>query len=77
MRVLMKKGTFVRQGATGNQSVTGVGFQGKVLICWHTRQTAVGSTSGLQAGFGFAVSSSQRFCCAYASDTAVAVSNTG
>lgn len=39
-----KKGTFTGDGATGDQSVTGVGFQPVALLIWSTMQTAAGLT---------------------------------
>lgn len=49
-----KKGTFNKTTATGNQSVTGVGFQPKAIIFYHTGQAAEGFAAHIAAGYGFA-----------------------
>ncbi|CCF85398.1 hypothetical protein [Nitrolancea hollandica] len=45
MALLTKVGSFTGGGSLGNQSVTGVGFQPKVLILWSSNQTAINSWS--------------------------------
>jgi len=75
----VKRGTFVAATATGNQAVTGVGFQGKVLLLQATRQTAHGTieTGGMALSVGAATSSTQRWANAIAADDAAATSNAG
>ena len=38
--------SFNKSGSTGTQTVTGVGFPGKVVLLWSTKQSAVGATTG-------------------------------
>lgn len=40
--------TFIKQGTTGVQTITGVGFQGKALLLWSTRLTGLGTATGTQ-----------------------------
>lgn len=54
-------GSFTGDGTTNNQSVTGVGFQPKLVIFWYTFNTSDGSAVNYQFGMGAAVSSSSRF----------------
>lgn len=62
-----KVGSFTSAAGTGNQSVTGVGFQPKVVIFFGAGASAVDMTQV----FGVAVSSSQRWvAAAYADDAA-------
>jgi len=73
----VKKGTFTRQASTGNQPVTGVGFQPKAVIFFWTNQTAEGFSAGLSYGVGFAASATQEFALSMAADDNVATTNDG
>lgn len=55
-----KAGTFTGSGSTGNQSITGVGFQPKVVLFRYNMSTTTGSQSDSVIGFGVGVSSSDR-----------------
>lgn len=51
----VKKGTFVKNTATGAQAVTGIGFQPKAVIFWWTRQnTFATNAAGNSTGYGIA-----------------------
>lgn len=54
-------GSFDLNTTTGNQSVTGVGFQPKAILFFVNSLNASGSAAGMTGGVGFAVSSSARF----------------
>lgn len=55
---LVKKGTIVKNTATGAQAVTGVGFQPKAVVFWWTRQnTFNANNAGISTGYGFAANS--------------------
>lgn len=69
------KGSFSANTATGNQAVTGVGFQGKAILLWGVRRTATGYGSGGSFFYGAATSSSARWAFAVCSDDAAATSN--
>jgi len=72
------RGVFAANTSTGNQSVTGLGFQPKVVLFWATRNTAHGFLAAtIQQMFGVAVSSTQRWVYVGASDNAAASSNAG
>jgi hypothetical protein len=55
-----KAGTFTGSGSTGNQSITGVGFQPKVVLFRYNMATSTGSSSDSVIGFGVGISSSDR-----------------
>jgi hypothetical protein len=79
LSVDVKKGVFVCNTSTGNQSVTGVGFQPKAIILWGVKLT---SNNTFESGdnafwFGAATSATERWCMSGAEDDAVATSNTG
>jgi hypothetical protein len=62
---------------TGNLTIdTGGGFTGKLIRFFWTRQTAAGAAAAYSGGEGWAVSSTQRVCQAWAGDDALATSNT-
>lgn len=67
MALSVKQGTFSKATSTGNQAITGIGFQPKVLILWASRQTSLGADAsfGLSDGatffMGFAIATGQ-FC---------------
>ena len=58
--VLAKAGSFIGNGSTGNQSVTGVGFQPKVVLFRYNMSPSDGSQSDSVTGFGVGISSSDR-----------------
>jgi hypothetical protein len=58
--LLTKAGSFTGSNSTGNQAVTGVGFQPKVVLFRYTMQGADGSMGDSSIGFGVGVSSSDR-----------------
>jgi len=59
--MLVKYGSFAKPNATtGNQSVTEVGFQPKVVMFFGNGLTADGNTTGVQEYFGAATSSTKR-----------------
>lgn len=64
-QVLFKKGTLTAQTSTGNQQITGVGFQPKALIFFYTTQTATGNSSASSGyGMGFTTGSSNSYAVA-------------
>lgn len=72
------QGNFVRKtDGPGTQTVSGVGFQGKAILFWWTRQSTIGKGSGLSSGIGFATASSQEYSVAWAADNGASPSNTG
>jgi hypothetical protein len=75
----VKKGVFACNTSTGNQSVTGVGFQPKAIILWGVKLT---SNNTFESGdnafwFGAGTSATQRWVIAGAADDGVTTSNTG
>lgn len=46
------KGTFTANTATGNQTISGIGFTPKAIILWTSYQTATGFTDGYQFQIG-------------------------
>jgi hypothetical protein len=58
--LLTKAGSFLGNGSTGNQSVTGVGFQPKVVLFRYNMGGADGTQSDSVIGFGVGISSSDR-----------------
>lgn len=55
-----KVGSFAMNTSTGNQSVTGLGFQPEAIIFFYNKETADGFSDGFQTGIGLATSSSNR-----------------
>jgi hypothetical protein len=55
-------GTFSLNASTGNQSVTGLGFQGKCGVFWTVAMNAAGAAANVDASYGVAVSSTERGC---------------
>ena len=75
MGLSVKSGTFEHPATTGNYSISGVGFQPKVLLLWHVNKASgFGADSHLQVGMGAATSSSARWAVLAASKDAVATS---
>jgi len=58
--VSVKAGSFQGSGSTGNQSITGVGFQPKVVLFRYNMATSTGSAADSVIGFGVGISSSDR-----------------
>ncbi|HEU5130445.1 MAG TPA: hypothetical protein VFT26_00035, partial [Pyrinomonadaceae bacterium] len=58
--LLAKAGSFSASGSTGNQSVTGIGFQPKVVLFRYNMMSGDGSSADSVIGFGVGVSSSDR-----------------
>jgi hypothetical protein len=77
MALNVKKGSFVANTATGNQAVSGVGFQPQAIVLWATGQTATGYAANNALAVGFGVSSSQRRAMSYFDDDNAATSNSG
>lgn len=64
MALDVKVGTFTPGGSTGNQSITGVGFQPKLVLFLTAFANSRAPTDGLaheEVGFGAACSSTERF----------------
>jgi hypothetical protein len=58
---LYAQGTFARkQDGPGLQTVSGVGFEGRALLLYWTRQGAFGTRIGLSAGIGLVATASQQ-----------------
>lgn len=60
MGAKVQKGFFQKNTGTGNQTITGVGFQPRAVIFFWTRQTAAGYVANESMGFGFAAGGNQR-----------------
>lgn len=60
MALQVKVGTLTQPTSTGNQAVTGIGFQPKFILFFITNQAAIGNSVNLQKGYGMAISSSAR-----------------
>ncbi|HEX2271978.1 MAG TPA: hypothetical protein VHH35_20715, partial [Pyrinomonadaceae bacterium] len=58
--LLAKAGSFGGSGSTGNQSITGIGFQPKVVLFQYNMATSDGSHGDSVIGFGVGISSSER-----------------
>ncbi len=69
-------GNFAGSGLTGNQAITGVGFQPDAVLIFGTEDTLVddNSTNGLFF-LGFAVSATERACISISADNNEATSN--
>jgi hypothetical protein len=72
----VKKGTFVANTSTGDQTVTGINdgsdFVGKALLLWTTYQTATGYTDEKIWQMGFTDGTNDRSVCSRASDNEAA-----
>lgn len=71
------EGTFVKNTTTGNQSVSGVGFQPRAIIFFWSRQSSAGFSAFRSNGVGFATGATNQRAVAVAEDDAAATSNTG
>lgn len=58
--LLAKAGSFAGSGSTGNQSITGIGFQPKVVLFQYNMATSDGSHADSVIGFGVGISASDR-----------------
>lgn len=74
MSLLVKKGTFQANTVTGNQPVTGVGFQPKAVIFWLAPATADANAGNAALGFGMAASATEQTAYSSASDDTVGTS---
>lgn len=77
MAVQAKRGSFTANTSTGNQAITGVGFQPDVVLFMCVLQTATGDNDHHIGSFGAAKSSTNRWATAWASDDGGAASNGG
>lgn len=59
-----KVGEITVPSVTGNQAITGVGFQPDVIILFGTGNTSSATVTGYSSGLGFATSSSNQACTA-------------
>ena len=60
MALSSKVGTFTTNTVTGNQAITGVGFQPKIVFIFATQKTAAGASVDMSLCFGVGVSSTSR-----------------
>lgn len=79
MPLLTKVGSFTKIGATGTQSITGVGFTPKAIIFWTTGSASASGTwqSHVFSTLGFTTGPTNSFAVAATSEDAIATSNTG
>ncbi len=64
-------GGFAQPGSTGNQAITGVGFQPKAVLFFMGDPTSDGSTIDLRMGLGFGISSTDRWAVSDDSDDGI------
>lgn len=76
MALSVKAGHFTANTSTGNQSVTGVGFQGKALILFCGYLTSATESGKSIFGFGAATSSSERWAINGAASDATTTTDT-
>lgn len=62
MAVSTYVGSFTANATTGNQSITGLGFQPKAVIFWATITSVVGGNNEMRSTFGCATSSTTEWC---------------
>jgi hypothetical protein len=75
MALLAQVGKLDVPASTGNQVITGLGFQPKALLFWYTMRTDDGVSGGLGVGFGGATSSTDLFSVASNGDDNVGTAN--
>ena len=75
MALLVASGTFEGQLDTGNQPVTGVGFQPKAIILYCTGQTSFGGSSDCRLVMGMATSAANEAVITWESDSGVSTSD--
>jgi hypothetical protein len=73
-QVLAKAGSFATNTTTGNQSITGVGFQPKVVLFFLNRRVSDGTAADAMIGFGVGISSSARRAAGFLSPDALTTS---
>ncbi len=61
MALSLDQGSFALNTSTGNQAVTGVGFEPKVILFYLVDATGDGSAASYAFGLGSAISSTERF----------------
>lgn len=69
-------GNFAASNSTGNQSVTGVGFQPDGIIFLNNQRTSFSGGGDVRQCMGFATSSSERGCIGAFSENGIVTSNT-
>ncbi len=72
----VKADSFSINAATGNQSITGLGFQPKIVLFFPSGRTSVGIGAGSNMSFGAAISSTSRFAVTTNAQNAVVTTNT-
>jgi hypothetical protein len=72
----VKKGSFSANTSTGNQAVSGVGFEPKAVIIWGVSLTAAGYGTGWASSFGCATSATQEWVLSNWSANAAATTDT-
>lgn len=77
MAVVAKRGSFVANTTTGNQAITGLGFQPSAVIFLSASLTALGGADADLGAVGVAVSPTQRWSVAWARDDTGAAANAG
>ena len=70
MALLTKVGSVEAPIATGTFTISGVGFQGKIVIFWMTRAAGGGFSAENRIAFGAAKSSTERYCVTCATEDA-------
>lgn len=75
MAMNVTTGTFNCPSGTGDDAITGVGFQPKAILFYFTLKTADGSAVDYAIGIGMAASSTERAAISASSDDALATSN--
>lgn len=73
MPLQSKVGSFALRTTTGNQSITGLGFQPKAVIFWVSNRTSDGGQLNSDFSFGIGISSSDRRCGYFKRDSGNAV----
>lgn len=77
MSLLTKVGQFAASTSSGDQAITGVGFQGKAIILWGSRVASTGFSANIQFFIGCATSSSARWAFADGEDDNVVNGDSG
>ncbi len=76
MGLSTKAGNFALNTSNGNQTITGVGFQGKVVLFFPSVQTADGIAVNSHLGFGVGISSTERGTVGSSGENGVTTPNT-
>lgn len=77
MALSTKAGNFALNTSTGNQSITGVGFQPKAVFFMISPTTTNGIVNHMRSSFGVGISSSARGECSFVSEDNLTTSDTG